>query len=239
MEIDFNSLVCTSSASCIWPPNWSQFVPDVLVALITGAAVGLALDLVQRRRSRRDQIKDAQRSWDRLQSSLRTFFENTPEDTVDSWVNDKNLDAISGRISGHPIQDWNRLLKDRALAALVRLERNATRLLHQSQLLEESLKRAVISHRPASVPKSNLTERHREAERAVRALTFGLGISAARIRVQESISDDDLLYWAQSVCDDDEVKDVLRQYIEARGSMTKEFHAIAREFAKAGVVRQR
>lgn len=230
---ELSSFFCDSSALCLWPPNWSQFVPDVLVALITGTAIGFALDMVQKRRTKRDQVDNAQRSWDRLQSSLRSSFETDPEVHVDRWLDKGKLESISVQIQGHPIQAWSRLLQDEALSSLVRLEHNATRLLQRERLLQEGMKVAVISLRPDTIPKSNLSERHHEAERAVRAIALGLNVSDARIRLRENVSDETLIQWAEAVCRDERMVGLLQQFHEARRRTLSDYAKIASAFEGA------
>ncbi|MFJ4027459.1 hypothetical protein ACIPWF_09715 [Paenarthrobacter sp. NPDC089989] len=233
MVIDAPSIFCDTSTLCIWPPNWSQFIPDVLVALITGTAIGFALDLVQKRRSKREQANEAQRDWDRLQSSLRSSFETQPKVGTDRWLDHDKFQVISAQVKDHPIHDWNRLLKDDTLSSLVRLERNATRLIQREKLLQDEIKTVVIAMRPEAVPKSNLSERLREAEQAVRAIAFGLDLSEARMSLREGISDETLLQWAEAVHGKQSVAVRLEAFLDARAQTTKDYAAIMAAFKAA------
>lgn len=51
-----------SDSTALLPPDWSQFLPDVLVAGITGVLVGLAVLWVENRRARIREEEEAQRA---------------------------------------------------------------------------------------------------------------------------------------------------------------------------------
>lgn len=233
-----NPTLVLASDSDIWPPNWSQLVPDLIVGLFIGAIIGLALELIQRGVSRRDEKREAQRSWDRLQSSLRVLFEERPGPQIDKWVDEERLKAISDRVKDYPIQDWSRLLDDKALKALVRLEHDSARLLYWAQKLAEAIGPVVIEHRPASVPRIYLTERHREAERAIRARVLGLEISAARIHFEDQdLTESELLSWAENASQDDRLKDLLQRFKAALKSVNDDFKIIVEAFSAADRIR--
>lgn len=232
--IDLVGVFCSSSTSCVWPPNFSQFVPDIMVALITGVAIGFALDRVQIRRFKRDQKKDAQVAWDRLRSSLRNFFETHLQAQADHWIDKETIDGITERIGDHPIQQWNRLLRDEALSSLVRFERRSSTLVHSAGRLDEALRPTVIAKRPESVSKSNLSERVREVERAVRAIELGIDPSTVRVLSQQNLPEHDLQEWVKSVTGDEDLRQFLEQFRAARAATMKEFESTARVLAAEG-----
>ncbi|MFJ6376324.1 hypothetical protein ACIQH9_11445 [Pseudarthrobacter oxydans] len=240
--IDPNFLFCSSDASCIWPSNWSQFLPDVVVALITGAAVGFALDRVQIRRSKRDQTFDAQVSWDRLRGSIRNIFEDRPELRPDRWIDKDKMDGLSTHLGDCPIQQWNRLLDDPALESLVRLERKSSGLIHKAARLEEALRPSIIAHRPELVSRSNMNEKILDIERTVRAVELGIDLNHSPFSVSTPGKNDLVvtLSWVMSVTTDPNFRRLARQFQDANAAFNNEFaimsHALSNDPAYVGEV---
>lgn len=54
----------------IWPPDWSQFIPDSIGAIITGAIVGFVLWRVERVSASRRAERDAETQWESRRGAL-------------------------------------------------------------------------------------------------------------------------------------------------------------------------
>lgn len=70
----------------IWPPDWSQFIPDALGAIITGAIIGFVLWRVETKAGSRREEREAEALWKArrgavglaMNASLETWHPNNP-----------------------------------------------------------------------------------------------------------------------------------------------------------------
>lgn len=215
------------------PPNWSQFVPDLIVALVMGLVVGLALHYVQRQGYIRDQKQEAQRSWDRLQSRLRNWFSGSPISRNHEWIDESRFRGILTTVDGEPIQDWARFLAfDKILSALVRLEHNTHRALALSKELDELLEQVLPELRPVQFPQT--MESYKKTACIARSLARGLDPNGADTNFH---GDDELQkslqHWAQRSLADPRVAVVLSEFLIAKRRTELDFRTIARSFQDA------
>lgn len=106
------------------PPNWSQFVPDLFNAGITGAIVALIVWRLQVRRDDKRARQAAEDDWRRLRPRLRLLIQDPIQRLPATLIYGGDpAAALTGAIEQYPIEEWARILpKDPSMSALVRLE---------------------------------------------------------------------------------------------------------------------
>ena len=207
------AVLLKSVAEGIFPVNWSSFLPDVLVGVITGAIIGFALDLVARRRFSREEARDSRVSWDRLRVSLRDSFARPIGGSVSEWMNVADGKRILDGVKAYPIHEWARNTGDPILHALARLESNLVGLNDCVAHLQGLIGPMLRSSRPASVPQVRLMELHRDAESLVRAMILGIDLNSTGIKPESfGLSGAQVENWLRGVVADTEVDYAVNAY---------------------------
>lgn len=136
------------------PPDWSQFVPDLVNALITGAVLAFVFWRLQLWRDGRAAKQDARDDWNRLTVWLRPHFRAEELELIPSMLGISRPDwELREAVKDYPIEEWARLLpKDEAIAALVTLEREWPRLTDAQTHLRGVLPSAVRATTPPTFP---------------------------------------------------------------------------------------
>ncbi|GAA2751242.1 hypothetical protein [Amnibacterium kyonggiense] len=114
----------------MFPPNWSQFVPDLLNAGLTAALVALAVWWLQLRHDRADARRAALDDWNRLRVFLRPHFGEPSLEMVPGGLGIYHpVQNLREALKDQPIEEWARLLPENAaVVALARLEQEWPRL---------------------------------------------------------------------------------------------------------------
>lgn len=227
------------SISSLLPSNWSQFLPDLIVALVTGLVIGFALNYVQRQSFVRDQVQDAQRSWDRLQSVLRSWFDTVPLQSHDKWVDEDRIHGILAAVDDKPIQDWARLLEhDDVLQALVRLEHNSHRVLSRAKVLDRLLDKVLPEVRPMELPQT--MEGYREAAKMARSLTQESAFMTSEHQVRNQGKQDALVRkWAEDALADKRLAGTHAEFRITQGTIENDYRKIANAFKRADTLGRR
>lgn len=116
-----------------FPPNWSQFVPDLINAGITATLVALVVWRLQVRREDRTARQSALDDWNRQKGFLKPFFEQDLEMLPQIVFSVDPAFQLHQELDRYPVEDWARVLPDhQAVQALALVEQAWPRLV-QSQ----------------------------------------------------------------------------------------------------------
>lgn len=98
--------------------DWQTFVPDALVALLTGVVVGIVLLLVQGRNRRRDAQAQTQREWGIVRARVRGViqYRETIADPRDLRRMGSAVEELLAIGHAYPLRDWQRTVVDPALS---------------------------------------------------------------------------------------------------------------------------
>lgn len=167
----------------IWPPDWSQFIPDLVNAVLVGAGIGYALWRLQVAGENRSRRVAAKQGWDRLQPRLRRLFNTAVEYTAGSVVIQVRdiYTPIVDELADDPLREWNDLLEqDKEYAevevrrVLVDLDNHASRLLGVLPALDREIGLAVAASQPPGLQFDRLGQLHGLAIELVRASALDL-----------------------------------------------------------------
>ena len=132
----------------IVPPDWSQFIPDAILTLVTGAAVGWALWRLQSSAETRAEKRVALASWSVARSRVAWALPKPFEENFDRgdswlgvWIQFESLEEVGATLA---VGEWSNAVPDNTELQLTRdllvdspnLRRLAVEL---SDLLEQTM----------------------------------------------------------------------------------------------------
>ncbi|WP_084128941.1 hypothetical protein [Demequina sp. NBRC 110055] len=103
--------------------DWSQFLPDVAVALVTGAVVGLVVLTFESHAQERGQVRKDRNDWLALREVLSratSGAEDTTYQRGSTSIVGFESDTIKRAVQGSPVATWAKTIRDPGLDALVR-----------------------------------------------------------------------------------------------------------------------
>lgn len=202
-----------TAANAPWPPNWTQLVPDLLVATFTGLLIGLILAWLQHRMATEQLETQYRQDYSRALPSISAYFDGPPTRTADSWNHYASFNGLLDILRDLPLSEWSRRLKDPTVAHLERFESDLFRFRHCAAQLDDSVLRAVIHTRPQTLPKTQQAQRFREAVVAARAAILDLDLSETRSWFGEgNLPEPDLHAWARDALADRQVQEQVGRY---------------------------
>ena len=102
--------------------EWNQFIPDTLVALITGAVVGVALLVVQRLTDSRRLLLTSAVEWEDLKDRLRRAADGQVVINLGSSAEfGRTIDRLEELSANQPLERWARQLEDPAIRSYLAL----------------------------------------------------------------------------------------------------------------------
>lgn len=131
-----------------WHSDWSQFLPDALVALLTGATVGLVVLAFQRGIESRAEERAQALQWSAVRELLARATAGTQDITflfASAKVVGFDHERIVEVTDGVPVQAWRDTLADDTLQYLVIYLDSLSAAQKSANLLDAALNSAVIS----------------------------------------------------------------------------------------------
>jgi hypothetical protein len=129
-----------------FPPDWSMFVPELIVAIVTGLAIGFALWKVQVAGERRVERKQISIRWDVLKpallGALRTHHRGVTRDSF--RTSGEALRTVMKPFDQVPFGEWAETVPDERFSLVQDLQRISHELLHEGDDLERSLRGAAM-----------------------------------------------------------------------------------------------
>jgi hypothetical protein len=102
--------------------DWSSFVPDLIVGVVTGALVGLALYLFEHSRRRADEHAQALHGWSLVAPRIeRISYQPLSVDTSNYAGFGSSVQRIRDIADGYPLELWQRVLGREDIGALLDL----------------------------------------------------------------------------------------------------------------------
>lgn len=214
-------------ATDVWPADWSQFLPDLVGAIVTGLLIGLALAWLDRRRSRREVRTRYREGLSRTLRMLRPFFYRSLQPTSRNWNVFETCAPVLAILESKPTSEWARILRDEDITTLARFDGNLRVFLEVSSRLDQVGLSCVIATRPYRASSSHLNMLHSVVLRQMRCLALSVAMDwTDSAGYENGFNPEQIEAWARDAMAQPEMISELQVYEILLAALTSDYRII-------------